>query len=126
MWICRDNGWWSSFTKPKNRKASKPGAPARDDLARRDFTAQAPNQVWLADITEHRTAEGKLYRCAIKDLFSNRIVGYSIDTRMKARLAVTALDNAAAHSGDVAGYIFHADRGSQFRARKLHQALTRH
>ncbi len=126
MRICRDNGWWSSFTKPKNRKASKPGAPARDDLARRDFTAQAPNQVWLADITEHRTAEGKLYRCAIKDLFSNRIVGYSIDTRMKARLAVTALNNAAVRRGDVDGCIHRTDRGCQFRARKLHQALTRH
>ena len=41
--------------------------------------AEAPNQLWLADITEHPTGEGKLYLCAIKDAFSNRIVGYSID-----------------------------------------------
>jgi transposase InsO family protein len=81
---------------------------------------------WLTDLTEHRTAEGKLYLCAIKDAYSNRIVGYSIDSRMKARLAVAALDDAVARRGDVAGCILHSDRGSQFRARKLHRALARH
>ena len=60
-----------------------------DDLVQRDFTADAPNQLWLTDITEHPTGEGKLYLCAIKDVYSNRIVGYSIDARMKSRLAVT-------------------------------------
>ena len=58
----------------------------------------APNQLWLADITEHRTGEGKLYLCAIKDVYSNRIVGYSIDSRMKSRLAVAALNNAVARA----------------------------
>ena len=124
--ICRANGWWSVFGKPKSRKRSQPGTPAHDDLVRRDFTAATPNQVWLADITEHRTAEGKLYCCAIKDLFSNRIVGYSIDSRMKARLVVAAIEMAVARRGDVAGCILHSDRGSQFRARKVHRALTRH
>jgi transposase InsO family protein len=70
--------------------------------------------------------EGKLYLCAIKDLWSNRIVGYSIDSRMQARLAVNALDNAVARRGDVAGCILHSDRGSQFRSRKLQRALTAH
>ena len=70
--------------------------------------------------------EGKLYLCAIKDLWSNRIVGYSIDSRMKARLAVSALDNAVARRGDVAGCILHSDRGSQFRSRKQQRALTAH
>ena len=72
--ICRDNGWWSSFGKPRSRKNTKPGTSAHDDLVRRVFTADAPNQLWLADITEHRTADGKLYLCAIKDVYSNRIV----------------------------------------------------
>ena len=67
-----------------------------DDLVGRDFTADAPNQLWLADITEHRTGEGKLYLCAIKDVFSTRIVGYSIDSRMKSRLATQALSSAVA------------------------------
>ncbi len=124
--VCRDNRWWSAFGKPKSRKKTTPGAPAHDDLVLRDFTADEPNHLWLADITEHRTDEGKLYLCAIKDVCSNRIVGYSIDSRMKARLAVAALNNAVARRGDVAGCILHSDRGSQFRARKLHRTLARH
>lgn len=124
--VCRDNGWWSRFGKKRTGKAAKAGAPAHDDLVRRQFNAQRPNQVWLTDITEHHTGEGKLYLCAIKDLYSNRIVGYSIDGRMQASLAVTALESAVARRGDVAGCILHSDRGSQFRARKLQRCLTAH
>jgi transposase InsO family protein len=129
--ICSTNGWWSVFGKPKAyAKARKAGAPAHEDLVARDFTADAPNRLWLTDITEHWTGEGKLYLCAIKDCFSNKIVGYSIDSRMKSRLAVTALDNAvarrAAEGHSVAGCIVHSDRGSQFRSRKMQRALTRH
>ena len=124
--ICRDNGWWSTFGKPKNRKKGKPGTTAHDDLVRRDFTADGPNQLWLADITEHHTGEGKLYLCAIKDCFSNRIVGWAIDSRMKARIVVAAIEMAVARRGDVAGCILHSDRGSQFRARKAQRALTRY
>lgn len=125
--ICAENGWWCSFGKPRrNRKATAPATAAHDDLVQRRFTADAPNRVWVADLTEHRTGEGKLYVCAIKDLWSNRIVGWSIDSNMRARLVVAALDMAAARRGDVAGCILHTDRGSQFRARKVHRALARH
>ena len=124
--ICSQNRWWSAFGKKKGRSAKKPGPPVHDDLVHRVFSAQAPNQLWLADITEHRTKEGKLYLCAIKDVFSNRIVGYSIDERMKSRIAVNALNNAVARRDGVAGCILHSDRGSQFRARKLQRALNAH
>ena len=125
--ICRDNRWWSVFGKPKRHKGPAPGTPSHDDLVRRDFTADAPNTLWLADITEHRTREGKLYLCAIKDVFSNRIIGWAIDEHMKARLVVAAIEMAVARrGGDVAGCVFHSDRGSQFRARKVHRALARH
>lgn len=124
--ICRDNAWWSVFGKPKRHKGSKPGAPSHDDLVRRNFTADAPNVLWVADLTEHWTDEGKLYCCAIKDLFSNRVVGWAMDSRMKARLVVAAIEMAVARrGGDVAGCILHSDRGSQFRARKVHRALAR-
>ena len=127
--ICSENGWWSVFGK-KRGKNGKPGPPAHEDLVERDFTAAGPNQLWLTDITEHPTGEGKLYMCAVKDVWSGRIVGYSIDARMKSRLAVQALDNAvatrAAHGMDVAGCIVHSDRGSQFRSRKYLAALRRH
>ncbi|MFI6333290.1 DDE-type integrase/transposase/recombinase [Micromonospora chersina] len=112
--ICSGNGWCSAFGKRKRRgKGGKPGPPVHDDLVQRDFTADGPNQLWLADITEHHTAEEELYLCAIKDVWSHRIVGYSIDSRMKSRLAITALDNPAARRGDHAGCILHTDRGSQ-------------
>jgi len=123
--ICSTNGWFSVFGKKKRSKAGKPGPPVHEDLVRRDFTAEAPNELWLADLTEHRTLEGKLYLCAIKDVFSGRIVGYSIDSRMKSRIAVNALNNAVARRGDVAGCILHTDRGSQFRSRKHVRALAR-
>ncbi len=123
--ICSQNRLWSVFGK-KRGKNGKAGPPVHDDLVERDFTAEAPNRLWLSDITEHSTGEGKLYICAIKDAFSNRIVGYSIDSRMKSRLATTALDSAVARRGDTAGCILHSDRGSQFRSRKFVHALNRH
>lgn len=125
--ICAENRWWSVFGKKKARgKGRKVGPPVHDDLVGRVFTAAGPNQLWLTDITEHATSEGKLYLCAIKDVFSNRIVGYSIDSRMKSRIAVNALNNAVARRGDVAGCVVHSDRGSQFRSRKFVRALHRH
>jgi transposase InsO family protein len=60
------------------------------DRVRHEFTAAGPNELWLADITRHWTAQGKLYVCAIKDGHPNRIVGYSIDSRIKSRLAIAA------------------------------------
>lgn len=124
--ICRDNGWWSAFGKPRRGNGKRPGPPVHDDLVERAFTADAPNELWLSDITEHRTGEGKLYLCAVKDVYSNRIVGYSMDSRMKSRLAVAALNNAAARRDDVAGCVLHTDRGSQFRARSYVHALNHH
>lgn len=128
--ICSSNGWWSAFGKKRAKNGKKPGPPVHDDLVQRDFTADSLNELWLTDITEHPTAEGKLYLCAIKDEYSNRIVGYSIDARMKSRLAVSALDNAVARRAIdghvVAGCIVHSDRGSQFRSRKFVRALRRH
>jgi len=124
--LCSQNGWWSAFGKKRGKNGKRPGPPVHDDLVQHDFTAEAPNQLWLADITEHRTGEGKLYLCAIKDVYSNRIVGYSISDRMKSRLAVDALNSAVARRADVAGCILHTDRGSQFRSRKFVHALNRH
>ena len=125
--IASENGWWSAFGKKKARgKGRKAGPPVHDDLVQREFTTDAPNRLWLTDITEHRTSEGKLYLCAIKDVFSNKIVGYSIDSRMKSRVVVNAIENAAALRGNVAGCVVHSDRGSQFRSRKAIRALARH
>ncbi|WP_341855277.1 IS3 family transposase [Brachybacterium sp. GPGPB12] len=124
--FCRDNQWWSAFGKKRAKNGKRPGPPVHDDLVQRDFTADDVNELWLTDITEHWTDEGKLYLCAIKDVFSGRIVGYSMSDRMKARLAVNALDNAISRRRETAGCIVHSDRGSQFRSRKFVHALNRH
>ena len=123
--LCRVAGIQSVIVTRTSRY-KKAGSPVHDDLVQRQFTAEGPNQLWLTDITEHRTREGKVYLCAIKDVFSNRIVGYSIDSRMKARIAVNALEMAVTHRGQPAGVIVHSDRGSQFRSRKFCKALKRH
>lgn len=117
--LCSQERIWSVFAK-KPGLTRKAGPPVDDDLVDRNFTAQRANQVWLTDITEHRTDEGKLYLCAIKDLYSNRIVGYSLDARMKASLAVSALHNAIATRSPVAT-IVHSDRGSQGGFNRLSQ-----
>jgi len=124
--LCSLQRIWSlhSTKRGLNRKA---GPPVHDDMLAipggRDFTAPAPNVKWLTDITEHRTGEGKLYLCAIKDCHSNRIVGYSIDSRMKADLAVSALRNAIGLR-DPTATIVHSDRGSQFRSRAFVRTLA--
>ncbi|GAA4470718.1 hypothetical protein GCM10023094_00200 [Rhodococcus olei] len=80
--ICSaNNKWWSSFGKKRGTNIARSEPPVHDDLVERNFTADAPNRLWLNDITEHHTGDGKLYLCAVKDVFSNRIVGYSIDSR---------------------------------------------
>jgi putative transposase len=119
--LCRQERIWSVFAK-KRGLSRRSGPPVHDDLVQRRFTAARRDQLWLTDITEHHTGEGKLYLCAIKDVYSNRIVGYSIDDRMKARLAVAALTNAVALRRPAAT-IVHSDRGSQFRSRKFVKAL---
>lgn len=121
--LCQQQRIWSATTK-KSRASTQPGPAVHDDLIERDFTAQVANERWVGDITEHPTQEGKLYLCAFKDLWSNRIVGYSISERMPADLAVSAIRNAAALRG-ARGTIVHTDRGSQFRSRAFTTALER-
>lgn len=145
--------WWSVSGKKRGKNEKRPGPAVHDDLCtftdengrvRHVFTASGPNQLWLTDITEHSTAwipvivatltaiagiqagEGKLRLCAIKDVFGNKLVGYSIDSRMKSSLAANGLNNAVAMRGDVAGRVVPSHRGSRFRSRKFLRALAAH
>ena len=122
--ICSMQKIFSVHAKKKGRNP-KAGPPVHDDLVGRAFTASAPNVTWLTDITEHSTSEGKLYLCAIKDVFSNRIVGYSIGPHMKSSLAVAALRNAL-QLRNPSGVVVHSDRGSQFRSTKFRRLLRQH
>ena len=119
--LCSQQQIWSVFAKRRGLRR-KAGPPVHDDLVKRRFHATELNELWLTDITEHPTDEGKLYLCAIKDVCSTRIVGYSMDARMPVRLAVSALRNAIALR-DPNGTKVHSDRGSQFRSHAFTRVL---
>ena len=120
--LCKLAGIQSTIVSRKARYR-RAGEAVGDDLVARDFTADRLDEKWLVDITEHWTGEGKLYLCAFKDVCSRRIVGYAIDSRMKASLAVRALGNALINRGNPTGVIVHSDRGGQFRSRAFQHAL---
>lgn len=102
------------------------GIGSADDLVEREFTADGPNRLWLTDIRGQWTNEGRLYMCAVKDVWSNRIVGYSIGDRMQASLAVRALENAVQQRDYPVGTVLHRpvesgslSTGAGFRALHL-------
>jgi putative transposase len=102
-----------SNRKRWRRGRDKVGAPA-PDLLERDFSAQAPNQRWVADITEFATDEGRLYLAGVLDLYARRVVGWAMGPRRNAELVVDALAMAIARREPSAGVIHHADLGSQY------------
>jgi len=92
-----------------------PTPPAIPDLVQGDFTAPAPDVLWVGDITYIRTWEGWLYLATVIDVFSRRVIGFALAAHMQASLVCEALKMAVAtRGGDVAGVIFHSDRGSQY------------
>jgi len=97
----------------KQRKSLVNVATA-DDLVCRDFSREARNQLWLTDITEHPTREGKVYCCVVLDAHSRRIVGWSIDSQQASSLVTNALSMAISSRMPPAGTVIHSDHGSQF------------
>jgi transposase InsO family protein len=103
---------------------SRHGLPIAPNLIARDFTATAPNRVWLADITYIPTAEGWLYLAAVMDLFSRKIVGWAMRDHMQVELASAALTMAIQQQRPQDGLIHHSDRGVQYASRAYRDALT--
>ena len=99
-------------THKKRRK--KPDPAPHEDLVQRRFVADEPNRLWCTDITEHPTGTGKVYCCAVLDVFSRVIVGWSIADHMRSELVVDALQMATWRRHPEPGAIVHADRGSQY------------
>ena len=91
-----------------------PGIVPADDLVCREFAAAAPNLLWLADLKEIATAEGKLYLAAVTDCFSRRIVGWAMGEQMRTELVVQALEMALARRRPKTGVVHHSDHGSQY------------
>jgi len=85
---------------------------------------QRPNQIWAADITCVDTEQGWVYVAAILDLYSRRIVGWSVSSQINTALVLAALQMALCHRQPPAGLIFHSDRGVQYASLEYRQALA--
>ena len=108
--------------KGLTRQGKRPAAP---DHVKRDFTAEEPDLVWVGDMTEIVTSEGKIYLATVIDLFSRRLLGYAMGAHHDADLVVAALNMAGTtRGGDVRGVIFHSDRGSEYLAAPFRDCLV--
>ncbi|MFI2652894.1 IS3 family transposase [Micromonospora fulviviridis] len=95
------------------RPRPKHQTPTASDLVNRDFTRSSPNQLWVTDITEHPTREGKVYCAVVLDTFSRKVVGWSIDATQTATLVTNALSMAISNRQPT-GTVIHSDHGVQF------------
>lgn len=93
------------------------------DLVRREFRRKRPNELWVTDITEHPTREGKVYCCVVLDTFSRKVVGWSIDSTQTTQLVLNALGMATQRRPDRDGLVIHSDRGVQFTSWAFSQKL---
>jgi len=103
-----------------------PAAESSDDLVRRAFDPTEPDRLWMMDVTEHPTAQGKVYLAVVLDAFSRRIVGWSIADHIRAELVVDALQMAAQGRRPPEGQtVAHSDHGSQGELNQSSQHLDR-
>jgi putative transposase len=93
-----------------------PGVRVADDLVERNFRPEAPNVLWVADITYLRTWEGWLYLAAVQDAYSRRIVGWAMTEHMRTELVADALQMAVHRRRPEPGLVHHSDQGSQYVA----------
>jgi len=103
---------------------SKHNLPIAPNLLERDFSPQAPNQVWTTDITYLWTDEGWLYLAIVLDLFNREVVGWSLKPRMTSEIVTDALTMAWFRRRPAAGLICHSDRGSQYASTAFQDKLT--
>ena len=124
--LLRENGLNHRMKKKfKITTDSKHKYQTAPNILNRDFEAFAPNQKWVSDITYIWTAEGWLYLCVIIDLYSRKVVGWSISTRINADLLLMAFWHAVRLRNPGRGLIFHSDRGSQYCSNRFRNALKR-
>lgn len=97
-----------------------------DNLLKRQFTTQAPNQVWVADVTPIWTLEGWLHLAAILDLYSRRVVGWDLSPSPSVDLCASALKTALRERRPKGGLVHHSDRGVQYTSRVYQQLLLQH
>lgn len=98
--------------RPKFRRV--PHVATATDLVNRQFTRSDPDRLWVTDITEHPTREGKLYCCVVLDVFSRRVVGWSIDSHQETALVTNAVGMALSNRQPNENTVIHSDQGTQF------------
>ena len=111
------------FKVTTDSRHDHPVAPNRLD---RQFTVEAPNTVWLADLSYIWTREGWLYLAVVLDLFSRQVVGWAMDEQMPQELTLAALDMALQRRRPLPGLMHHSDRGSQYAAGAYQKRLAEH
>ena len=113
-----------SKRKFKATTDSKHDLPIAQNVLSRDFTTTEPDRAWVADMTYIWTTEGWLYLAVIIDLFSRRVVGWSMAEHMRTELVLTALEAALGQRlPSLTGLVFHSDRGSQYASGDYRAAL---
>jgi len=113
--------------RTKRVRTTRPaeGAPRHPDLVRRDFTATAPNQLWVTDLTYVPTCAGIAYVCFITDVFSRMIVGWRVSSHMRTTMVLDALEMARWSRGThLGGLRCHSDAGSQFTSVRYGERLA--
>ena len=100
--------------------------PISPNLLNRNFTTKGLNMVWISDITYVRTKEGWLYLATVMDLFSRKIVGWSMSNRLARQLVIDAFNQAASRRCSLKELIFHSDRGSQYASYDFRDLLKKH
>ncbi len=127
--IMRANGWEGEIGRRRVRTTIVDrGATAAEDRVKRDFNPTAPDSVWCGDITYLPTGQGWLFLATVIDLFSRRVIGWSVAAHMRTELVGDALKMAVAtRSGqDLGGVVFHSDRGSQYTSAEFGDLCDRH
>ena len=113
-----------SRRRPQGTTRRNPADPLAPDLVQRQFTADAPNLLWVADITQHPTGEGWLYAAAVVDVFSRKVVGWSMSEHLHMELVLGALNMAIRGRQPLHGRtIHHSDHGAQYTATAYGQRL---
>lgn len=100
--------------------------PVAPNLLNQQFHTSAPGKVWVADITYIWTRQGRLYLASVMDLFTRKIVGWSLKSRMTDELVLEALDRAVAAQKPAPGLVHHSDRGSQYASYKYQERLKKY
>jgi putative transposase len=125
--LMRDNGIAAKTARKFRRTTdSNHDLPVAENLLGRRFDPASPNESWVADITYIPTREGWLYLAAVEDLYSRRVVGWSLAEHMESRLVVDALELAVQRRLPDEGLLAHSDRGGQYAGEHYQRLLAKH